>query len=265
MANSAEARLTAAGLVCGYRSRTVLDEVSFDLAPGSCTILLGPNGSGKSTLLKTLAHSIPPLGGEVSVGGEPLGRFRADELARRLAYVPQEEIPPFRFTVRQVVLMGRLPHSAGLFDSVRDHEVAETAMTEADCLDLAQRPINEISGGERQRVLIARALAQQAPILLLDEPTSHLDIGHQMAIAGLVRRLRQEGRTILAAMHDLNLAFEMGERGILLREGRIALHAPMEQVLASPELDQTYGVAFQRIADESGRTRVFAHSQLMES
>lgn len=246
------------GLACGYAERTVLQDVDFELKPGTATILLGPNGSGKSTLLKTLAKSLAPLAGEIEVLGQPLSALSFAELARRAAYVPQEEAAPFRFTVRQVVLMGRLPHSSGFFDTAEDRHAADEAMREADCFDLADRPINEISGGERQRALIARALAQEAPLLLLDEPTSHLDIGHQVAIAQLVRKLCRDGRAVLAAMHDLNLASEMGSEAILLSGGRVALHETVEQVLADPKLDQTYGVPFHRFADGTGRLRVFA-------
>lgn len=258
MKSSAEPFLKVEELTCGYPARTVLSDLEFSLHAGHVAILLGPNGSGKSTLLKTLAQSIPALNGRSSIDGRELASMSASELARLVAYVPQEEVPPFRFTVRQIVLMGRLPLSTGFFDTAADHAAAEAAMEQADCLALADRPISEISGGERQRALIARALAQEAPLLLLDEPTSHLDIGHQVAIVDLIRRLCREGRTVLAAMHDLNLAAEIGDRSMLLAEGRVALDGPTDDVLASPLLDQTYGVPFDRFTDPTGRMRVFA-------
>lgn len=250
--------LTAHQLTCGYPGREVLRGIDLALEPGSATVLLGPNGSGKSTLLKTLTKTLVPLGGEVRLGSRDLASLDFGELAKHVAYVPQEEAPPFRFTVRQVVLMGRMPISDSFFDTAADHHAAEEAMAEADCLDLADRPINEISGGERQRTLIARALAQNAPTLLLDEPTSHLDIGHQVAIIQLVQRLRNQGKAFLSALHDLNLAADLGETALLLKEGRIALSGAVEDVLESPELDQTYNVPFHRFRDGTGRLRVFA-------
>ncbi|HRK21017.1 MAG TPA: ABC transporter ATP-binding protein [Fimbriimonadaceae bacterium] len=252
--------LTTHQLTCGYPGREVLAGVDLSIEPGTSTVLLGPNGSGKSTLLKTLVKTLPLLNGRVQVGDRDLSSLSFAELATQMAYVPQEEVPPFRFTVRQVVLMGRMPISDGFFDTPADHQAAESAMREADCFDLADRPVNEISGGERQRALIARALAQDAPMLLLDEPTSHLDIGHQVAIVELVRRLRGQGKATLAAMHDLNLAADLGEQALLLRDGKIAMAGPVEAVLESPELDQTYGVPFHRFRDGTGRLRVFAAS-----
>ncbi len=259
--NRSDDRLLAArGLSCGYPERLVLEDVSLALEAGTSTILLGPNGSGKSTLLKTLMGSLAPLAGSVSIAGHPAEAMDAAARARFAAYVPQEEVPPFRFTVRQVVMLGRLPRSPTFLDSDEDRDVVERALIEADCADLADRPIAEVSGGERQRALIARGLAQEAPMLLLDEPTSHLDIGHQVAILGLVRRLCREGRAVLAAMHDLNLAAEMGSWAILLHGKQIADQGPIEDVLSSPRLDEAYGVAFQRMRDPSGRLRVFAEA-----
>lgn len=254
---SAEPLLSCRDLACGYPSRKVLQEVSFALNRGTSTVLLGPNGSGKSTLLKTLTKSLAPLSGEITIEGKLQSELSFTQLAQKIAYVPQEELPPFRFTVRQVVLMGRLPLSAGLFDTPADHESSERALEEADCCALADRPITEISGGERQRVLIARALAQSTDLLLLDEPTSHLDIGHQIAIIQLAQKLRSQGKALLTAMHDLNLAADLGENALLLHEGRIAMNAPVEEVLSSSMLDKTYGVPFQRFRDEKGRLRVF--------
>jgi len=257
MSLSAEPLLSCRNLACGYPNRRVLECVDLELTPGSSTVLLGPNGSGKSTLLKTLTKTIPAQAGAIKIQGEDLEELTFTQLAQKVAYVPQEELPPFRFTVRQVVLMGRLPLSAGFFDTPADLEATEKAMEEADCYKLADRPITEISGGERQRVLIARALAQNSALLLLDEPTSHLDIGHQVAIIRLAQKLRSQGKGLLTAMHDLNLAADLGETAVLLNEGRVAIQASVEDVLSSPLLDQTYGVPFHRFRDETGRLRVF--------
>lgn len=254
--------LSTSKLTCGYPGRDVLHDIDLSLEPGSATVLLGPNGSGKSTLLKTLSKTLSPSAGEVRFGDDDARDLNFAQLARRVAYVPQEEIPPFRFTVRQVVLMGRMPLSEGFFDTPADHHAADEAMKEADCDALADRPINEISGGERQRALIARALAQDTPLLLLDEPTSHLDIGHQVAVVKLAQKLRSQGKAILAAMHDLNLAADLGDTAVLLRSGRVAMEGPVEAVLESDVLDQTYGVPFHRFRDGTGRLRVFAASAI---
>ena len=149
MSPSDEVLLEGSGLTCGYPSRTVLEDIEVSLRHGSRTVLLGPNGSGKSTLLKTLTKTLRPQAGRVRVAGQDLEEIPLGELARRVAYVPQEESPPFRFTVRQVVLMGRLPLSTGFLDTREDHDAAERAMKDADCLGLADRPVTEISGGER--------------------------------------------------------------------------------------------------------------------
>jgi iron complex transport system ATP-binding protein len=252
-----EPLLSCRGLSCGYPSRTVLEGVDLDLFPGTVTALLGPNGSGKSTLLKTLCRTLPILQGEASLAGDPLGSLEAVETARRIAYVPQEEEPRFAFPVREMVALGRLPHSRGLFDTGEDLEATARAMSDADCVELADRPVTELSGGERQRVLLARALAQDAPVLLLDEPTSHLDVGYQVAAIDLLRRLAQGSRAILVAVHDLNLASLVADQAVLLSGGGIVLSGPIEEVLRDPRLDRTYGIAFERILGKDGLLRVY--------
>ncbi|MCB8932425.1 MAG: ABC transporter ATP-binding protein [Fimbriimonadaceae bacterium] len=252
MSPSPEVLLAALELRCGYPARTVLEDVTFDVRQGTVTALLGPNGSGKSTLLKTLAKTLPAQDGEVHVLGDPLRSLSFRQLARRVAYVPQEELAAFPFTVEEIVLMGRLPYSEGLFETADDRLAARQAMELADCLELADRPVTELSGGERQRVLLARALAQQAPVLLLDEPTSHLDVRHQVEIVRLLRRLAGEGYGILAAVHDLNLAASVADRALLLEGGRIGLNGPCRDVLADQKVDAVYRVAFHRYETEEG-------------
>jgi iron complex transport system ATP-binding protein len=232
--------------------------VNLDLTPGSITALLGPNGSGKSTLLKTLSKTLAPLKGTVTVSGKSVLKLSYRDLARKIAFVPQEEYVPFRFLVRDVVLMGRMPHTDALLDSSDDLNAADEALSMAGCEDLADRAITELSGGEKQRVLVARALAQQAPILLLDEPTSHMDIGHQVAIVRLLRKLAREGYTILAAVHDLNLAALLAENAALLHGGAVTLQGTCEEVLDSPLLDKVYGVRFRRLRDDDGALHLFA-------
>lgn len=244
-----DAVLSARGLSCGYPGRTVLSEVALEVRPGEVAALLGQNGSGKTTLLKTLCGSLPPLSGTVNVGDESLSHLGSRELARTIAYVPQEERSDFAFSVREVVTMGRLPLSATFFDSAEDREKATEAMRTADCLHLADRSIQEISAGERQRVLLARALAQEARIIVLDEPTAHLDLGHQLEVSSLLKRLAQDGYAILLAVHDLQLAARTAGRGIVLFEGRVLLDGEIGAVLRSSQIDEAYGVRFRRIDD----------------
>jgi len=252
--------LECEGLACGYNGHAVLRNINLTLRGGEIKALLGPNGSGKSTLLKTICKSLPSIEGTVKVSGSDLKNLSFSELARQVAFVPQDEHVAFPFTVREVVLMGRLSRSKGIFDTAEDKDRADKAMEEADCADLAHRSVLELSGGERQRVWIARAIAQDAPVLLLDEPTSHLDAGHQLALIQLLQSLAAKGYAILAAVHDLNIAGLMADDAILLAGGGIAAEGPCKEVLASEHLEKVYGVAFSRVLDESGSLRVFLAS-----
>lgn len=244
-------------VACGYPGRHVLSEVALSVQSGETVALLGKNGSGKSTLLKTLCRLLLPLHGQVLLGGRDLRTLSFSEIARRVATVPQEEHPQFPFTALEVVIMGRLPYAAGLLDSREDAEAARNAMAEADCEDLADRPVIELSGGEKQRVWIARALAQGAPLLLLDEPTSHLDVAHQLAFASLVEKLGAKGYGVIAAVHDLNLAASFAARALLLDGGRVVLDGTMEETLQSSALEHAYGARFEVVRHGSG-LRVFA-------
>ncbi len=239
-------------LACGYPGRSVLTDVSFQLKAGEVVVLLGPNGSGKSTLLKTLLRTIPSLKGSIQIGGTPLQDLSDRELAQRVAFVPQEEIPAFGFQVGAAVAMGRMPLSGGFFDSPEDIQAAQDAMEMTECLALKDRSIQELSGGERQRVLIARALAQGAPILLLDEPSAHLDVAHQLTLIQLTRQLASKGLAVLAAVHDLNLAAAMAGRAILLSKGGIGKDGPINEILADPLLEEVYQVKFARLPTEAG-------------
>ena len=209
--------------------------------------LIGPNGAGKSTLLRALTRSMPLQGGTVYLDGEAIHRLSAREIARRVALVPQTEPTLFEFTVREVVLMGRHPHVHGLFgEREEDFAITARAMAATDTLHLADRPITALSGGEHRRALIARALAQNTPTLLLDEPTAHLDITHQTDLLTLIRRLSErDGTAVLTALHDLNLAAEFCDRLILLAEGRILADGPPEEVLTTENLQNAYGMSVQ--------------------
>ncbi len=244
MTTSVDPLLVAEGVRCGYAERAVLEDVNLTVRPGEVVSLLGPNGSGKSTLLKTISRAIPALKGTVRLRGKALASMSAREIAQAVGYVPQVETPAFSFTVREIVLMGRLPHSDGLFETEEDMAAAEKAMDRARCMEFADRPITGLSGGEAQRALIARALAQEAGLLLLDEPTSHLDVKHQLAIAKLVRSLAEEGYAVVAAVHDLNWAAMVSERAVVLSRGRIIHDGSLREALEQKTLDQAYGVRF---------------------
>ena len=204
-------------VVFRYHDLPVLRDVSFDVPSGDFLSLLGPNGSGKSTLLKLLNRILLPGEGNISLGDRPLNTLRRSEIARTVAYVPQDGLWVFPFTVLEVVLMGRSPYIGRFgFEGANDIELAHAVMSLVDIDHLAMKPITALSGGERQRVLIARALCQQPRILLLDEPNAHLDIAHQIDIFQILRREHEKGLTILSVSHDLNLAATFSKRIMLL-------------------------------------------------
>lgn len=237
------ALLAVRDLAFGYGGAFRLEGVGFELGRGEILGVIGPNSAGKTTLIRLLSRVLTPQAGEILLEEAPLARLGRRALARRVAVVPQELQLAFPFTVRELVLMGRHPHARGLFfEGPRDLALAEAAMAAAGVLELAEQPVETLSGGERQRAAIARALAQEPRLLLLDEPTSHLDLRHQGEIVGLLRRLnRREGTTILLVSHDLNLAAEIADRLLLLARGRpVAIGDPAE-VLDEARLEAVYG------------------------
>jgi len=248
--------LSCRKLSCGYRAKEVLSGVDLDVAPGQIVALLGPNGCGKSTLLKTVIGEIAPQSGEIFIEGLPAGKLSARERAKRVAFVPSEELSQFPFLVREVVAMGRIPHSDALFDSEEDLAITQEAMERAECAHLADRPITNISAGERQRALIARALAQRAQLLLLDEPTSHLDPGHQVSFVSLIQQLASEGLAVLVAMHDLTLSAHLAKDAVLIAGGKIVCAGPVDEVLSSGALDDAYATGFERIKGSDGAIRL---------
>ena len=225
-----------------------LRELTFEIARGEIVGLIGPNGSGKSSLLKLLARLLMPLGGTVHMGGRPLERLPQAEIARTVALVPQQQPQLFPFTVAEMVLMGRFPHHRTrgslvgfAWETGEDLRVAEEAMAVMDVTRLAGRSIEDVSGGERQRAFIARALAQTPEILLLDEPTAHLDLHHQRDICEALRRLNAErGLTVVLVSHDLNLASQYCDRLMLLHEGALVRFGPPAQVLQAELIESVY-------------------------
>lgn len=233
--------LEARRLSFAYRREKVVDEVSLALYAGEMVGIVGPNGSGKSTLLRLLTGVLTPNQGEIAVEGRPLSSYSRRQLSRLIAVVPQDTIIGFPFSVMEVVLMGRSPHLGTLaFEGERDVEVAHRAMLRTGVWELADRSVHEISGGERQRVVVARALAQEASILLLDEPTAFLDIKHEVETYDLLREVQEEGRSVLTVLHDLNLAALYCDRVILLDHGRVVCDGPPREVLTYAVLTRVY-------------------------
>lgn len=227
----------------GYTS-TVVHGVSVTIERGTCTALIGPNGCGKSTLLRTLARVLRPHAGTVVVDGDDIRRLRTRQLACRIGVLHQGAPAPEAITVRQLVEQGRYPHAGPLsMLRLQDDPVIDEALTAVDLTDFAHRPVDELSGGERQRAWLALTLAQQAAILLLDEPTTFLDIGHQMETLDLIRRLQIERRlTVLAVLHDLNHAFSIAQRVIVMDSGRIVATGNPDTVVTPDLLRDVFGV-----------------------
>ena len=226
-----------------YRDRAVLHRVSFSMKSGEMVGMLGPNGSGKTTLLKILSAVLRGTG-EVNLNGRRIENYSRRELSRLFAVVQQEPQINFPYTAAEIVLMGRASHHGALaLESRKDLEVARASLTLTDSLALADRYLHELSGGEKQRVLIARAIAQEPQILLLDEPSAFLDLKHQVQVFALLRRLnRERGLTIVAALHDLNLAALFFPRLIMLREGAIYSDGSPSEVLTEKTIDDVYGI-----------------------
>ena len=227
----------------GFGDQPVLLCVDLEVGPGEMVGLLGPNGAGKSTLLRLITRGLRPQGGQVMLDGTEVSSLSRQELARRVALLPQAPVLPPAFTALEIVLMGRTPHLRLLqMEGRRDLEVIHQAMLATRTWEFAQRRVDELSGGERQRVILARALAQEAPLLLLDEPTAHLDVAHQTATFDLVRSLLGQGlvRAVLGAIHDLTLAAQYCDRLYLLSGGRILSQGSPAQVLTVEHIAQAY-------------------------
>jgi iron complex transport system ATP-binding protein len=236
--------LQAESVAFGYDGGFRLSDASVVIAAGSLTGLLGPNGCGKTTLLKLLSGVLRPRSGRVMLGDRVLSSMTRRELARHIASVPQETHPAFDYTVMEMVLMGRHPHlSAFQLEGPADFEIARQALDATGTRHLAHRNFMTLSGGEKQRVVIASALTQSTEVLLLDEPTASLDLAYQFEIGALLKRLNAErGTTMVMSTHDLNLAAAVCERIILLKEGRVIAQGPTAEILTAERIRQLYGV-----------------------
>ena len=236
-------KLTARDLTLAYGNRIVIDHVSLEVEAGEMVAIVGPNGSGKSTLLRGLSRLQRPIDGQVLLGETDIRSLASREVARNLAILPQSPDIGLDLTVRELTWRGRYPHQGMLQRATRaDYEAVAWAMEAADTADLADRALGSLSGGERQRAWIALALAQQPRVLLLDEPTSFLDVRHQIEVMQLLRKLNREGMTVVAALHDLFLAGRFADRVIAIRHGKVEFDGPPAEVLEPKGLERVFGV-----------------------
>ncbi len=239
-ASSAAPTISYDNVAAGYDGAEVISDVSVDVHAGDIVGLLGPNGVGKSTLLKCAVGLLDPLAGEVTIGDRPVRSFDRDALARNVGYVPQSEPTNFPRTVFQTVLMGRKPHF-GTRPRARDRRVVTTLLNRLGLADLAMRDVNSLSGGQHQKVILARVLAQEPRALVLDEPTSNLDIRHEVEVLSLLRKEAPDGLAILHAMHDLTLAVRYSDWIVLLGEGGVHTQGPPSELTAK-DIRDVYGI-----------------------
>lgn len=227
-----------------YDEGIILDRIEFSIKNSSFVTIIGPNGSGKSTLLKLMATNLSPESGVLKLWDRPLKTYSTKELARNMAVVPQESHIQYDFTVYDIVLMGRYPHIKRFEkENEKDFEIVKRALQRTNTWHLKDRSINEISGGERQRVIISKALAQETKVILLDEPTSSLDIHHQLEILDLLKELNEEtGVTIIMVLHDINLAARYSKEVILLHLGKLLAIGKTEEVLTVENLQKAYEI-----------------------
>jgi iron complex transport system ATP-binding protein len=248
--------LNADGLSAGYGEATVLDGLDLAIPPGKITVIVGANACGKSTLLRTLSRLLPARRGKVLLDGKSIHHLPSRELARTLGLLPQSPIAPEGIAVADLVSRGRHPHQ-GVFSRWRreDDEAVAAALAATKTEDLAERPVDELSGGQRQRVWIAMALAQETDLLLLDEPTTFLDISHQIEVLDLLTDLNQtRGTTVVMVLHDLNLAARYADHLVAMANGRLHVAGPPEAVLTEENVRQVFGLQSRIVTDPtSGR------------
>ncbi|KAA1379874.1 ABC transporter ATP-binding protein [Aeromicrobium fastidiosum] len=247
--------LGARDLVVRYDRRTVIDGLDLDIPDASFTVVVGANASGKSTLLRSLAGLLAPASGRVLLGGEDISHHGRKQRARSLAMLPQGPIAPDGITVADLVSRGRHPHRSLLGTWTRqDEDAVRRALERTNLTDLSRRRVDELSGGQRQRVWIAMALAQDTPILLLDEPTTFLDLAHQIEVLELCRSLHREGRTLVAVLHDLNQAARYGTHLVAMRGGRLVAAGPPAEVVTAELVGDVFGVDVVVVPDPEAGT-----------
>lgn len=244
------ANLQARSVHVGYDDRPIIEGLDFDLPAHSFTVIIGPNACGKSTLLKALARLLKPSDGGVLLDGTDIFTLKTKDVAKRLGLLPQTSLAPEGIRVADLVARGRFPHQ-GMFDrwSEADERAVSAAMAATRVDALSSRFVDELSGGQRQRVWVAMALAQEAPVLLLDEPTTFLDISHQYELLELFRRLRGEGRTLVAVLHDLNQAARFATHLVVMRDGEIVAQGEPGEVLTAELVEDVFSLPCRIIDD----------------
>lgn len=242
----------------GYNGGLSLKNLTFSVSSSELTAIIGPNGSGKTTLLKILLGLLTPIAGAVTLAGQPLSAYGARERAKMIAYVPQQPALSFPLTVRQLVALGRYPHGGRGRESAADKRAIDEALERTTSTGLSNRPFNTLSGGEKQKVLIARALAQSAKALLLDEPTLHLDLHYQLEILAELRRLcLDQGITVMTVLHDINLAALFADHALLLKDGVLRGFGPVSEVINEASIKALLDVDTRAIGDDEQQTRYF--------
>ncbi|MFD3751613.1 ABC transporter ATP-binding protein [Streptomyces cyaneofuscatus] len=246
-------RLAARGVTAGYGGRAVIDDLDVVIPSGVVTTIIGPNGCGKSTLLRTLTRLLKPASGTVVLDGEDIDRLRTRDVAKKLGLLPQAPVAPEGLTVGDLVARGRHPHQSWLRQwSSDDAEVVERALAMTGVADLADRPVDSLSGGQRQRVWISMTLAQGTDLLLLDEPTTYLDLAHAIDVLDLVDDLHESGCTVVMVLHDLNLATRYSDNLIVMRAGSILAQGHPRDVITAELLHEAFGLQAKVIDDPVG-------------
>jgi iron complex transport system ATP-binding protein len=247
---SSSGRLSGADLTLAYDNRLVATDLSVEIPDGSFTVIIGPNACGKSTLLRALARMLKPKAGTVHLDGQLITSLPTKEVARRLGLLPQSAVVPDGITVADLVSRGRYPHQRLMRQwSSSDAAAVATAMAATDVTDLAERRVDELSGGQRQRAWLAMALAQETPILLLDEPTTFLDISHQIEVLDLCADLHEEGRTLVAVLHDLNQACRYATHLIAMRDGRVVAEGDPSAIVTPALVESVFDLRCEVIPD----------------
>ncbi|NEB60645.1 ABC transporter ATP-binding protein [Streptomyces diastaticus] len=247
------ARLAARGVSVGYGTRSVIDGLDVAIPPGVITTIIGPNGCGKSTLLRTLSRLLRPTGGTIVLDGEDIAALRTRDVAKKLGLLPQAPVAPEGLTVSDLVARGRHPHQSWLRQwSSDDADVVRRALAMTGVADLADRPVDSLSGGQRQRVWISMTLAQGTDLLLLDEPTTYLDLAHAVDVLDLVDDLHESGRTVVMVLHDLNLATRYSDNLVVMREGAVLAQGHPRDVITADLLHEAFGLRAKVIDDPVG-------------
>ncbi|MFK4762098.1 ABC transporter ATP-binding protein [Microbacterium sp. ZW T5_45] len=250
-----QTRLRAEDITIGYDGRTVSEHLDVEIPMGSFTVIVGPNACGKSTLLRAFARLLKPSAGQVLLDGRAISELPTKEIARQLGLLPQTSIAPDGIRVSDLVARGRHPHQSILRQWSRtDQEAVASALAATGTTDLAGRLVDELSGGQRQRVWVAMLLAQESPTMLLDEPTTFLDIAHQYDLLRLFHRLHDEGRTVVAVLHDLNQAARFADHIIMMRDGRVVASGEPAEIVTAQRVEEVFGLECSVIPDPHAGT-----------